>query len=545
MEKIKKKPEKDGPCPKVSALSRTLCLEKGQILSSALAEAGHGVRADCAGTGTCGQCRVQVPPGASLSLPTDAERVLLTDLEMKTGVRLACQVRSSRSQTMAVCLPEEDLGQAGCRVTVSGGRHRRGRVGVAIDLGTTSVDLILCDLDDGTPLVSASGKNAQTCHGDDVVSRIAAAQNPEIGLAKLQGLAVRTINRLLSACLKAGKIKANAVARVALAGNTAMTLILAGIDPGSLGRYPYQPVITDLPVHTAGTLGLDLDPKVPVYLFPAVSGFIGGDTISALMAWNFDRDQTCLLVDIGTNGELVLCHRNRFFAVSCATGPAFEGARISCGMPAMEGAIDRMDMDPESGKFVWHVIGSQGGIKPAGLCGSGIVDAVAGLRRANLLSPSGLLDPGAFRVTKTDNTLWVELVAPIDTRHGRALVLSQKDIGEVQLAKAALCAGIELLLLRSGADHIDQTLLTGAFGAGFDYTKAVAMGMLPKVVLTGRVRVAPGLVVTGAVMGLVDPKIADRALALSRTIAVLELGGDPEFEDRFIAAMAFPEQIET
>ncbi|MBU0971255.1 MAG: DUF4445 domain-containing protein [Proteobacteria bacterium] len=542
MEKRKKKPDKDGPCPKVSALSRTLCLEKGQILSFALAEAGHGVRADCAGAGTCGQCRVQLPPDASLSQPTDAERVLLTDLEMKAGYRLACQVRSSRFQTMAVCLPEG--APAECRVTLSGVRRRGCRVGVAIDLGTTSVELVLCDLDDGTPLVSARGKNAQTCHGDDVVSRIAAAQNPEIGIAKLQGLAVRTINRLLSACLKAGKIKANAVARAALAGNTAMTLILAGMDPGSLGRYPYQPVITDLPEHTAGTLGLDLDPKVPVYLFPAVSGFIGGDTISALMAWDFDRDQTCLLVDIGTNGELVLCHRNRFFAASCATGPAFEGARISCGMPAMEGAIDRMDMDSESGKFVWHVIGSQGGIKPAGLCGSGIVDAVAGLRRANLLSPGGLLDPGAFLVTKTDNSLWVELVAPTDAQHGRALVLSQKDIGEVQLAKAALCAGIELLLLRSGADHIDQTLLTGAFGAGFDYTKAVAVGMLPKAVLTGRVEAFSGLVATGAVMGLVDPKIADRALALSRTIEVLELGGDPEFADRFIAAMAFPEQTE-
>lgn len=418
-----------------------------------------------------------------------------------------------------------------------------GRVGVAIDLGTTCIDLFIWDLDQDALVVSAKGRNHQCCHGHDVIRRISAANNQRIGLAKLQGLAVKTINRLLAVCLESAGIKPAAISRVTLAGNTAMTLILANIDPGSLGTYPYRPLVTELPPSTAGTLGLNMPSQIPVYIFPLVSGFIGGDTISALIGATdyLDPKKISLLLDIGTNGELVLLDGKRILATSCATGPAFEGAKISWGMPAGDGAIDHMELDPVSGGFTWHVMGSQRGIKPVGLCGSGLVDALAGLVRAGILSQSGLLDQNSALVTKTDkHGVQVELVPPDRTAHGRALALSQKDIGEIQLAKAAICAGIELLLIRSGVNRVDHTIVTGAFGAGFDFSNAVAIGLLPKLVQKGKLTMAAGLVGKGAVLVLIDPGTEKLALELSQQIDLIELGGDPQFQDRFIAAMAFP-----
>jgi uncharacterized 2Fe-2S/4Fe-4S cluster protein (DUF4445 family) len=357
----------------------------------------------------------------------------------------------------------------------------------------------------------------------------------------MQGLAVETIDRLIRTGLAAGGMASGAIQRVAICCNTAMTLILAGLDVRSLGVYPYRPSIAAPPSSTAGVMGLAMAPDVPVYLFPAVSGFIGGDTVSALLADGADRGrETCLLVDIGTNGELVLCRAGRILAASCATGPAFEGARLSCGMPAVEGAIDRLSIDPQSCRLDWHVIGAEIGALPAGLCGSGVVDALAGLVAAGVIAPDGLLDRQSPLVAMGEEGPAIELVAAGKTRRGRSIILSQKDIGEVQLAKAALCAGIELLLYRSGGGSIARTILTGAFGAGFDWRKAAAIGMLPPAVAAGTVTVAAGLAGQGAALALRDKDLPARALALSRRIEVLELGGDPQFRERFLAALAFP-----
>lgn len=540
------KPDKRVPGKESENFIQTLIMKKGQTLAAALADAGLPVRSDCGGMGRCGQCRIQVQTSEALSPPTAAETSLLTPLQIETGYRLACQAVSRQAQPIALCRTGHEPVFPEQKITPLTGPYHGGPVGVAVDLGTTNIEILLCDLDTGASLVRGTEKNAQKCHGDDVISRIFAAGNPGIGRVQMQTLAVQTINRLTASCLETLKIRKTAVSQVTLAGNTTMTLILAGLNPESLGRYPYLPEIIEFPLYTAQALGFCLPAQTPVYLFPAVSGFIGGDTVSALVAHGvFDRDKTCLLVDIGTNGEIVLFHRNRFLAASCATGPAFEGARISCSMPAMDGAIDQMRFERTSARFVWHVIGCTRGVKPIGICGSGLVAALDGLVEAGILSPSGLLDKNSPLVSKTDQGVRVELVPAESTRDGRALSLSQKDIGELQLAKAAIFAGIELLLLRSGTTRIDLTILTGAFGSGFDYKKAVAVGMLPNRVKTGKVVLSPGLVGKGAVMALVNPETRKHALALSRQIEILELGGDPEFKEHFLSAMAFPTQMET
>ena len=520
-----------------------LVVAKGEILAHALSENHYPIRTDCGGLGTCGKCRVQILPGTALPLPTKAETSLLSESQLKSGIRLACQVKPDQPTVISLGMPPTAKPILICQVNPLANGSACTCAGVAIDLGTTCIDLFIWDLDQNALVVSAKGENDQRCHGHDVISRIFAAGSQGTGLARLQSLAVQTINRLLAVCLQTAGINPAAITRVALAGNTAMTLILAKINPESLGTYPYRPLITELPPSTAGALGLNMASKIPVYMFPLVAGFIGGDTVSALVAAAdcLDPKKISLVLDIGTNGELVLLHGNRILATSCATGPAFEGAIISCGMPAGDAAIDHMAIDPVSGKFSWHVMGSKRGIKPEGVCGSGLVDALAELVRTGILSPGGLLDPNFDLVTKTDkNGFQIQLVPPDQTALGHPLTLSQKDIGEMQLAKAAICAGIELLLARSGITHVDHTIVTGAFGAGFNFSNAVAIGLLPQLLQKGKLTMAPGLAGRGASLALINSGTENRALELSRKINVLELGGDPRFQDRFIAAMAFP-----
>jgi uncharacterized 2Fe-2S/4Fe-4S cluster protein (DUF4445 family) len=526
-----------------SPQSHRLHLSKGQTLIKAAAAAHIALRTDCGGAGKCGRCRIHPAPGARLSAPTEAEFFHLAPFLPVKGIRLACQTRSLCSQTVSVAIPEDP--GAAAPFPVVHGRAPSGlrTVGVAIDLGTTSVDLSLCDPADGSPLVSVKGGNRQQCFGYDVVARIAAAGDAAIGLGRLRKLAVDSINHLLETALAACGLDTTAVSQVAVAGNTTMSLILAGIDPQPLGRYPYRSPVTTFPPFTAGQLNLSLPPETPVRLFPVASGFIGGDTVSALFALEpFTRGSTTLLVDIGTNGELVLCRRQRLLAASCATGPAFEGAAISCGMPAVAGAIDHLTIDPLTGTIDWQVIGPNSGNPPAGICGSGIVDAVAGLLAAGALTTGGLFNPASPLVTPAAAGGAEAVLVPADkSRHGRALSLTQKDIGEVQLAKAAICTGIELLLARSGTRRIHRTLLTGAFGVGFDSRLAFAIGMLPPQLAGSRVQAVSALAGKGvrkALAAAEDFEAAARATA--RAVEVLELGGDPMFEKRFIERLAFP-----
>ena len=424
------------------------------------------------------------------------------------------------------------------------GRTERS-LGVAVDLGTTTIAAYTCDLKTGQVLDSIASVNPQRRYGEDVISRISRTENHDDGLASLQKLAAQGVNHLIEQSLKKIGAGAEDIAEVAVVGNTTMEQLFTGFHPHSLGVNPYLPVNRLPPYFNAAGLGLALNPATPVHVFPVVSGFIGGDTMAVILADEpHRRDEITLIVDIGTNGEVVLGNREGLWVTSCATGPALEGAQISCGMRAVSGAIHRVDIDPDNLRFNVQVLGGNGRPpKPTGVCGSGVIDAVAAMRRAGLVQTTGRMKEGMPGVVINDNGVGdrVVLVPAEQSATGTDITITLQDIRQIQLAKAALEVGIEFLMRKAGVDHVDRTVLTGAFGAKFDWRNAVDIGMLPKQAVTGRVMNPENLAGVGVIMALVNKKRRHEAAQLAREIKFLELAQEPDFAMRFPEATGFPE----
>jgi uncharacterized 2Fe-2S/4Fe-4S cluster protein (DUF4445 family)/acyl-coenzyme A synthetase/AMP-(fatty) acid ligase len=417
-------------------------------------------------------------------------------------------------------------------------------LGFAVDLGTTSLAGYLCDLQTGRVLAADACVNPQRRFGEDVISRISRINEKDDHLDQLQALAVEGINLLLTRCLEQAGAAGDAIDEVAICGNTTMEQIIAGLDPHGLGVFPYFPLTLTPPLVSAGDLGLATDPAVPVFLMPVVSGFVGGDTMAAILADRpHERDEITLIVDIGTNGEVVLGNREGLWVTSCATGPALEGAQISCGMRAVSGAIHRAWPEADNRRIAFEVLGNEGKNRPMGICGSGIIDTIAALRRIGVILPNGRLDEGQGGVISDDNGVGQRYTIADRNRSatGQEIVLTLKDVRQIQLAKGALATGIEFLMREAGIGKIDRTILTGAFGARFNWQNALAIGMLPPAVARGEVSARDNLAGVGVVMALLDKKLRSEARALCRRIRYLELASRPDFATAFALSTAFPE----
>ncbi|MFP4310263.1 MAG: ASKHA domain-containing protein [Desulfococcaceae bacterium] len=418
--------------------------------------------------------------------------------------------------------------------------HRRRSLGLAVDVGTTTLAAYLCDLTTGVTLAGASTINPQGEAGEDVISRIAFCDAEPDGLERLRNLAVTGINRLVADCLAAADADPADIDEAVLAGNTTMQHILAGLSPHGLGTAPYAPAVGRFPDLPAAELGLDLSPSANVHLFPAVSGFVGGDTLAAVLAEEMDdRERNTLLVDIGTNGELVLGRRDLLWATSCATGPALEGMQMAHGMRAGSGAIDRIALGPNN-TLEWRVVGTG---RPLGLCGSAYIDAAAALRRVGGLLPNGRFNPDFPGVAADDRGIGRRfvLVPASESGAGQEIAITLRDIRQLQLAKAALAAGVDFLMEKIGVADGFDTVLTGSFGARFNWQSAVAIGMLPPAVLSGTVTPKMNLAGVGAVMALVNRRHrahVDRLYAKTRFV---EMAMDPRFAEIFARATAFPD----
>jgi uncharacterized 2Fe-2S/4Fe-4S cluster protein (DUF4445 family) len=422
------------------------------------------------------------------------------------------------------------------RSAVISGR-RPASLGLAVDVGTTTVAAYLCDLKTGQILSSAAVLNPQRRHGDDVISRIQAAGASAEGLATLQQLILEAIRYLAGHCLAlAGQSSAD-VDDMVVVGNTAMQLILAGIDPASLGRRPFEPAVRDALHLPAAQFGFPFSPETEIFIMPVIAGFAGGDTVACALADRIrHREETTLIVDVGTNGELVMGNRKGLWSASCATGPAFEGAQIACGMRATDGAISACAYDALGRGFSYQTIGSHPDTPPVGLCGSGVIDAVLALRNAGLLLPSGqLVDDGS-----PDETRRIVIVPANQNLAGVDVYLTQRDIRQVQLAKAALATGILCLLEKAGIPRVDRTILTGAFGHAFNWRHAVAIGMLPDTAVLGEVSTRSNLAGEGAVMALLDRHQRLEAETIRRETLYLNLAEETGFIRRFVAQTLFP-----
>ncbi|GBC59449.1 ferredoxin [Desulfonema ishimotonii] len=420
--------------------------------------------------------------------------------------------------------------------------RRTTRLGIAFDIGTTTLAAYMCDMENGQVLTSESVVNPQRRVGEDVISRIAHTNEHKSGLADLQALIISAIDDLIGRCVEKVGAAREDVEDITIVGNTTMQQILAGIHPCGLGAMPYLPVSRAYPAISAADLGLGLNPATSVHLLPVVSGFVGGDTIGATLADGpHRRDESCLLVDIGTNGELVISNNGELWATSCATGPALEGAQISCGMRAVSGAISRV-WPGDNGEILYQVMGDNG-TKPLGLCGSGVIDAIAALRRAGVIEKNGRFNPDAPGVVCDEKGLGRKfvLVPGEKSGSGEEVVITLKDVRQLQLAKAALAVGIEFLMERAGIGQVDRTVLTGAFGARFDWRNAVTIGMLPPGAVAGLVEPRDNLAGVGAIMALLNRSHRAEADDICQKVRFIELAGNPDFAMRFAYATTFPD----
>ena len=409
-----------------------------------------------------------------------------------------------------------------------------------------SVVASLLDLRTGHEVAVASRTNPQVAFGDDVVSRISHAT--EGGLAELQQAVVGCLNALLREIEERSGIPRDQIYEATVVGNTTMSHLLLGLEPEQLARIPFAPVVREGLTMPAAELGLEVHERGRLHVLPNIAGFVGSDTVGVILATGLlGRGEPTLAVDIGTNGEMVMALDGRLVACSTAAGPAFEGARIRHGMRAAPGAIEQVRLGEDV------AISVVGNARPRGICGSALIDAVAELLRAGILDPSGrLLAPDELpaelpdglrrRVVPGEGGYDFVVVGAEESATGEPIALTQRDIRQVQLAKGAIRAGIEILKKRLGLADSDLAaiLLAGGFGNFIRRSNAVRIGLLPPVEHE-RIRFVGNAALAGAKMALAS--VEDRRLAeeVSRRVEYLELGSLGEFAAEFAEAMLFPE----
>ncbi len=583
---------------------RRITAETGTTLFQAALTNGIQLRADCGEKGTCGKCRVIVDNPDHLSPPTDAElrklkgrdathrlacqaqiqgdlhvtvpeKLLLRNevhgktnitgtfdldpavqrktLEAKTLKAPGAQA-TSQAEKLATALGRDSLsiplnalshlaqGEAYDRdltltlhkdrgITTIHKGIRPQSLGLAFDIGTTTIAAYLCDLGTGKVLAAKAAVNPQRQFGEDVISRIAAVTEDASRLQAMARLTATAMDDLIAHCLDEVSLKPEHIDEITLVGNTTMQHIICGLSPRTLGLSPYLPMTRKALSVTAADIGLTLAPGLPVYVFPVISGFLGGDILAACLGdLSHTREETTLIIDIGTNGELMLCSGNRLWATSCATGPALEGAQISCGMRASSGAVSKAWV--EKGTIAYETIGDT---RPAGICGSGIIDTMAALRRTGITRENGL-----FNTEKAGITVDEKGIGKAYTLPGSDIQIRLKDVRQVQLAKSALFVGIQSLIEKSGVKKVDRTILTGAFGAKFDWKNAMDIGMLPPRACEGEMISMENLAGTGAIMALMDHKRRTEIETMVPRIHFLDLASDPSFVMAFANATRFP-----
>ncbi len=461
---------------------RTVTVSGGTLLEAQIA-AGLRPDAPCGGRGTCGKCRVLLQGAEVLACQTAVDR----DMTVTTGQETENRILST-GNTVLVQPDGTD------------------RYALAFDIGTTTVVAYLLDGMTGQLVDSASCMNPQGQYGGDVISRIQEVLRS--GGEAMQQCIRSAMENLIRELSERTGIPAAEMTTAAIAGNTAMHHLLLGIDPRPLVTPPYMPAVSE-----AMEQGI-------ARILPNIAGFVGGDTVGCMVSTRFDRqEELTLLIDIGTNGEMVLGDRRRRIACSTAAGPAFEGAKISCGMRGAAGAVDHVWL--ENGEIRYHVIGEA---PPRGLCGSGLLDLVAVLLDLGIVAESGRMKGKTYTLCEQ-------------------VTLTQKDVREVQLAKAAIRAGIELLVKTMGADLADirRVYLAGAFGNYMNPASACRIGMIPPVLLD-RITPIGNAAGEGAKLCALRREEFDYSKRLAKETEFLELASLPDFQDCYVDALEFCEE---
>lgn len=497
------------PKIKVHSAGNTSVLDvpKGNILMRELRSQGYNLYSPCGGNGTCGKCKVYIKDEGNVSsclysVKKDIEIILPESVEAKI---LTAQYEHTR------VLPFNP----GEIANISPFPF-----GVAIDIGTTSLVFYFVQLITGSLIETRAVMNPQAKYGADVISRINHCIINKDGLSTLQSELIQTINDQLLHFAEKSEVTSNEIVKISVSGNTTMLHILLGVNPESIAFVPFIPVFTEEKLIKASTLNLDCNPEGDIKILPSVSAYIGADIVAGIasIAPSVDH-KNYLFVDIGTNGEIALITPEKIYCCATAAGPAFEGASIGCGMGAIEGAISVYN-DLENFKTI-------GDSEPMGICGSGLIDIVAALLKTGLIKSDGYIDEDF-------------IVVPENEGDKGAIILSQNDIREVQLAKSAIATGMKILIQQAGLtfDELDALYLAGGFGNYIRIDSAIVIGLIPgeladKVIPVGN---ASG---TGAMLALKSVNFDDVIKNILERMNYIELSEHEDFVLEFAMNMEF------
>lgn len=571
-------------------------VNEGAMIEEIIKAEGLPFPFPCNGFGTCGKCRVKIVENSiqGTNPPTPSEELYLESADLKAGIRLACQTKllgpitlefpespdsgnilsdgnmsldemdplwkririeepaplnwENISRALACnpkpdldllrALPEipEDLGEIAVEilddrvVAITSCHNLPPRFAVAVDIGTTTLVAYLIDFESGRVTKTASAFNPQSSYGADLISRIEFASQPG-GLAKLNRLIIDAINKLIDELVLTGATTHDNILQINLAGNTCMIHLLLNINPVSLGRLPFEPVFKNSMRLTPTELDLTINKSGLIYILPGIGGFVGADIAAGLLACKLSPDKYELFLDIGTNAEIVITGQGKILACSTAAGPAFEGARISCGMPAKSGAITDLH-------FVENepVIATVNNCLPVGICGTGLIRIIVALLKKGVIT-----ETGKFSDEISDSN-FDAMQKRYYITHGeeKAIFISQQDIREFQLAKAAIRAGLEIMMNRLEITYqkIERLYLSGAFGTYLKPEDAIFLGLLPEIPIA-RIIPAGNTAGIGTVTSILSKTAFAELKDVVKRIEHVELGLDSAFSEKFTEAIFF------
>lgn len=526
--------------PEESRTAKQVILEQGRERSYRLAPAVK-------------QYSLVLPP-ASLADARDDRQRLLEALEERYGLKDLI-VDYTVLRDLPLLLRKEEwqvtvtLWQGREIIRVVPGAEVPHSLGIAIDVGTTTLAAFLCDLATGELLGKASRMNPQIGYGEDVLARISYAMTEEEGREKLQQAMLEAISVLAEEMTAKIGREALEVDEIVLVYNTAMHHFTLGMEPKHMGRSPFVPAVSVPLDIKARDLGVKINPAGNIHSLPVEAGFVGPDNVAVLIAEEPYRSNNIkLIIDIGTNGEIDLGNKDRLLSTSCATGPALEGAQIAFGMRAAPGAIERVEIDPETKEPRYKVIGEDKWYPELkvtgaqGICGSGIIDVVAELHRAGIISKAGRINGRLEtpRVRKDESgKLQYVLAWAEETAIHKDIVITQGDIRAVQLAKGAIYVGARYLMEKYGCDHVDEVILAGAFGSYINKQSAMALGLFPDCD-PEKVKAVGNAAGDGARLALLDVEKRREAARVARQVEFVETAVEPDFQARFMEALSIP-----
>ena len=500
------------------------------------------------------KCYVELPPPTLKDNASDLSRLLrglrqrysLSNLSVDFDVvkKLAKVLRDGNWKVTVTTLVTAVKPRAGDRhrprvINVEPGDAREKHYSLAFDIGTTTVCGQLLDLNRGKVLAESIAYNGQISYGEDVITRIAYCQKPG-GLKKLQRAVVATINGILRELLTQSQVDIRHIGHIMVAGNTTMTQILLGLEPKYIRLAPYTPVAKFFPPVEADSLGIEVSNQAYLFTFPAVGSYVGGDIVSGIVgAGVHQRKVLTFFMDIGTNGEIVIGNSDWMVTASCSAGPAFEGGGIKHGIVASEGAIEEFNISPS----LEPQISTIGGAKPKGICGSGLINIVAGLLEAGVIGQNGKFnrDLPTKRIRQgTDGYEYVLSWAP-ETQIGKDIVITEVDIDNLMRAKAAMYAGCQTLSKSVGISHSDleQVIIAGAFGSNINIEKAITIGLLPDLPVDRFLFIGNGSLL-GARLTSFSTDLLDDARRVAQMMTNLELSENVGFMNNYVAALFLP-----